>query len=91
MSGIENFNTEFLEFAKTQPADRIYYGTSPKECALAQFVNSKGFEKTCDQGYGKEEKYQYAYPIEAYDAAVCSNNHTWGGLVTRLESRLNQE
>jgi hypothetical protein len=91
MKMIENFEAEFLAFAKAKPADEVYDGGDITACALAQFAHSRGATYTGASGYEEGPHEWFTYPEGAFMAALPNANsveapRTWGALVTRLEA-----
>lgn len=88
---IKDFEQKFLDFARAKPADEAYLPGDFTSCALAQFVQSQGFEphatEYCPPGkwQGWQNNNWPLYPSKVYDAAM-EGPHTWLDLVQRLEA-----
>lgn len=85
---IENFETEFLAFAKQKPEDEVYDPGYPTQCALGQFVAGRGYRsRNLDYVDGNTGRSSGWYPRIVYDE-VLRPDYTWGSLVQRLEAVL---
>ncbi len=92
---IQNFNEEFLAFAKAKPEAEPYDATDGCACALGQFVKAHGFFGGASGYYTSEEQTSDSwveYPFACYAASVhdpkdgnYSHWYEWGTLVKRLE------
>lgn len=80
---------EFLDFARSKPADEAYCYTSNGDCPIAQFLKDTG---RCEKpSVGKTawrsvDAFDWRYFDDRLDAEVAGANHTFGALVARLEA-----
>lgn len=82
---------EFLEFAKSKPADERYEYLSNGNCAFAQFLKSVGYERISVGGYnfaGIAPGFMADIPgvlTDGGDKSILCQSATWGGIVAAMQ------
>ncbi len=90
MPEIENFQSEFLTFCRSKPADEVYDPGAPRVCALGQFVAGHGYTggavgyHTYDLDTGGKI-IQGFYPTPIYES-IFGGDYTFGALAARIEA-----
>lgn len=87
---------QFLDFARSKPADESYVYTSCVGCAFAQFLREHGYAKepsTSRDGWHDRatERLRDQRPQPFPDDVLVDEPWTFGALASRLETALSSE